>query len=1028
MKILVFLELLLFTQIYGQYYSYRRSYYNTQSYTLSGPNVCSVQRVGSKKIYTESRTVRYTSQDICGQRPYKEYDCCIGYEKIPGYPGCSKATPLKDLMETLADVGATEFLNAARYSGVQYTLSRTGPYTLFAPVNEVFNKTSKDLRRRLRTSQGFQYHVVKNGVELKDFDDELELETLAIPGKVVVNNKETGITTVNCARITRPNIPATNGIIHLIDKILDRYPETITNIIYQDKRLQTLQDLIARTRLTDPLMRNGPFTVFAPTVDAFKKIPSEVLTNILANTEALTKILQHHVVKGTICSNFITRKQTLKTLAGSKLEADCDRSGVTLNKLKARIVEPDIIASNGVVHMIDTVLMPVEAKTLLDRAEELGLKTFVKLLKQAGLDKDLALYSSGPYTLFAPSDYAFSAMRRDRSAKVNSDKDFLRNVLNFHIGFGKIMSNQLVDDTTVDTKLYPRKLRINVYRAILGYKEYDCCIGYEKIPGYPGCSKATPLKDLMETLADVGATEFLNAARYSGVQYTLSRTGPYTLFAPVNEVFNKTSKDLRRRLRTSQGFQYHVVKNGVELKDFDDELELETLAIPGKVVVNNKETGITTVNCARITRPNIPATNGIIHLIDKILDRYPETITNIIYQDKRLQTLQDLIARTRLTDPLMRNGPFTVFAPTVDAFKKIPSEVLTNILANTEALTKILQHHVVKGTICSNFITRKQTLKTLAGSKLEADCDRSGVTLNKLKARIVEPDIIASNGVVHMIDTVLMPVEAKTLLDRAEELGLKTFVKLLKEAGLDKDLALYSSGPYTLFAPSDYAFSAMRRDRSAKVNSDKDFLRNVLNFHIGFGKIMSNQLVDDTTVDTKLYPRKLRINVYRAQPSIEASSIEKGDFEAANGVIHIIDRVIFPPEQTLDEIMTEDECLRPFEEALKKEGLAAQLSQSGSYTVFVPTRAAVRRVKRRLDNMSHDQLKKILKNHILEGVYTSCAFQEGTILPLKNQNGKELSCSKSRGRMLLSRRARVSRTNIMATNGVLHVVDEVLEH
>ena len=117
----------------------------------------------------------------------------------------------------------------------------------------------------------------------------------------------------------------------------------------------TLVTAIQAAGLVDTLKGEGPFTVFAPTDDAFAKIPQDKLVALLADKDALTQVLTYHVVPGAVSSSEVTRLDSAKTVQGSSVTIDVT-SGVKIDN--ANVVVADIVTSNGIIHVIDTVIMP----------------------------------------------------------------------------------------------------------------------------------------------------------------------------------------------------------------------------------------------------------------------------------------------------------------------------------------------------------------------------------------------------------------------------------------------------------------------------------------------------------------------------------------------------------------------------------------------------------------------------------------------------------------------------------------------
>lgn len=117
----------------------------------------------------------------------------------------------------------------------------------------------------------------------------------------------------------------------------------------------TLVTAVKSAELVETLSKNGPFTVFAPTDEAFSKVPKKVLEDLLKDKSKLSEILTYHVIPGKIMSKDVVRMTEAKTVQGKNIKID-SKNGVMINN--ARVIKTDIGASNGVIHVIDTVLMP----------------------------------------------------------------------------------------------------------------------------------------------------------------------------------------------------------------------------------------------------------------------------------------------------------------------------------------------------------------------------------------------------------------------------------------------------------------------------------------------------------------------------------------------------------------------------------------------------------------------------------------------------------------------------------------------
>ena len=138
-------------------------------------------------------------------------------------------------------------------------------------------------------------------------------------------------------------------------------PAPTMNIIETTKaatNFTTFAKAVEIAGLTDTLTAAGPYTIFAPTDEAFAKLPAGTLDSLMADKEALKKLLLYHVVSGKVMAKDVATMQTAKSLDGASLKITAAGDKVTIEN--AKVVQPDIAASNGVIHAIDTVLIPTK--------------------------------------------------------------------------------------------------------------------------------------------------------------------------------------------------------------------------------------------------------------------------------------------------------------------------------------------------------------------------------------------------------------------------------------------------------------------------------------------------------------------------------------------------------------------------------------------------------------------------------------------------------------------------------------------
>lgn len=179
--------------------------------------------------------------------------------------------------------------------------------------------------------------------------------------------------------------------------------KTIVETAVAAGQFNTLVAAVKAAGLADELSSAGPFTVFAPTDEAFAKLPEGTVEALLEDTDKLAGILLYHVVSGKVMAADVGGIASADTLLGQPA-AIATTNGVTI--AGAKVVKTDIACSNGVIHVIDTVMMP---KSIVDVAAAAGsFGTLLKAAQAAGLADTLA--TDGPFTVFAPTDDAFAKL------------------------------------------------------------------------------------------------------------------------------------------------------------------------------------------------------------------------------------------------------------------------------------------------------------------------------------------------------------------------------------------------------------------------------------------------------------------------------------------------------------------------------------------------------------------------------------------------------------------------------------------
>jgi transforming growth factor-beta-induced protein len=275
-------------------------------------------------------------------------------------------------------------------------------------------------------------------------------------------------------------------------------------------------------------------------------------------------------------------------------------------------------------------------------------------------------------------------------------------------------------------------------------------------------------------------------------------------------------------------------------------------------------------------------------------------IVDTAIADGRFTTLVAAIQAAGLVDALKAEGPFTVFAPTDDAFAALPEGTLESLLLpeNKQQLTDILLYHVVEGKVMAANVTGLTAAPTLLGKDLAVKVDMGNVYINE--AKVIITDIETSNGVIHVIDAVLLPPAEEasdTIVDIAVADGrFTTLVAALQAAGLVETLS--GEGPFTVFAPTDDAFALLPAGTldSLLLPENKQQLTDILLYHVVSGKVMAADVVGLTSAPTVL-GKDITITVKDGNVYLnDTVMVIITDIEASNGVIHVIDAVLLPPQ------------------------------------------------------------------------------------------------------------------------------------
>ena len=281
------------------------------------------------------------------------------------------AEPLPSIAEIAAgDPNFSTLVAALDAAGLVETLAGEGNFTVFAPTNDAFAALPEGtVEALLEDPQGdltqiLLYHVVDGVARAADVVNLTEATTLN-GAPIAIAVVDGGVRLNESVNVVTTDIEATNGVIHVIDAVLlppaaedaEALP-SIAEIAAGDPNFSTLVAALDAAGLVETLAGEGDFTVFAPTNDAFAALPEGTVETLLADPSGnLTQILLYHVLGVRAGAADVVNLTSAETLQGSEISIAVVDDGVVLNDV-VRVITTDIMASNGVIHVIDAVLLP----------------------------------------------------------------------------------------------------------------------------------------------------------------------------------------------------------------------------------------------------------------------------------------------------------------------------------------------------------------------------------------------------------------------------------------------------------------------------------------------------------------------------------------------------------------------------------------------------------------------------------------------------------------------------------------------
>jgi len=585
-----------------------------------------------------------------------------------------------------------------------------------------------------------------------------------------------------------------------------------------------------------------------------------------------------------------------------------------------------------------------------------------------------------------------------------------------------------------------------------------------------------PTKNVVE-LAQATSTlsTLVTAVTAAQLAATLQSTGPFTVFAPTDAAFAKLDEGVLDILIANpdllaEVLKYHVV-SGKNLAADLTSGSVQTL-LTGKSINVTVSGGMVTLNgTATVTTANVDATNGVVHIIDEVLlpegfELPKKSIVEIASETPSLSILVEALTMfPSLVTALSGDGSYTVFAPTNDAFVALLGVTGQTGLSNIpeSVIERLLKYHVIAGaSLMSTDLSDGQMAATLLGDndKVTVDIISSSVKING--ANVTVANVEASNGVVHIVDAVLVPeLEASIVNTIVEPAYFNKNFSILTSAVVTADLLATLTNPsanLTLFAPDNAAFEAAGITSLEGLTADD--LTPILTYHVIGSEVFGDGLpATGSAVTTRGGDFYLSINdngaFINGTTKVTAATLEDGALDYDNGVVHLIDRTLVPASKNIVEIAvaasqaTEGAefgqlvaALSAVENDESATDLITVLSGTGPFTVFAPTDAAFEALYDLAGVADFNALvaavgiatvEAVLKYHVVGARVFSTDLPNLSSNVVTTLGGNitlnlgTLTITDTDAALGLGTAdAGIVSTDIMGTNGVIHVINNVL--
>jgi len=611
---------------------------------------------------------------------------------------------------------------------------------------------------------------------------------------------------------------------------------------------------------------------------------------------------------------------------------------------------------------------------------------------------------------------------------------------------------------------------------------YTCCHGYQRSKAEPACSKVT-MKTLEETVKEQGGEEFLAMVKEVGLLSKLEEN--MTVFVPTSEAveefhrnlmeFNTLelespekneviynvddglSYDLYRKKREivvseapslQDNLLSHFTSGYVSVQQMQDEGLLATEGSTGgqirTTVYRTHPEKVVMANCARITAKDILATNGVVHVVDKMIQPATNSLGQILTDDfgfaKFSAALKASGLLPMLDDP---TGHFTVFAPTDEALAKLDKRTGEQLMSGGGCAGTILKSHILPNVLCSGVIQGRARTNNLLGDLVLLERDNKN-TLSVEGVELIMTDIMATNGVVHVVSDVIIPSAAQRLSDVLKQRKLTKLLTMLESAKLVEELEGLTNS--TIFLPSAEAFAQLPQPFTEMLAAEPANLLEFILRHVGTPMIPTASLANGLLLESEVRDQTVRVSQFKRRSSLfgerdsmattaQCANLVGREEPICGGVVYTLDRVLLPNPPTILRLVKAKQEFSRFLQLLEFAQMSEEVGEEAEkdgQTLLVPTNAAFDKLPEDVNSrLLADQAfaQKVVQRHILDEVLCCSGIAKNNIFfntSRRRAGAGQVSVRRTASGHLYADKAEISKCDMMAGNGVVLQLDSVL--